>query len=56
MIGKELNLDEDIERYQKRMNELYKGRKNIIENIKELTRRQRYMGDRETKDLLQIKS
>jgi hypothetical protein len=50
MIGKELHLEGDLEKYQKKLNELYRGRKEIVENIKELTRRQRFMSERETKD------
>lgn len=52
MIGKEFSLEGDVEKCQKRLNELYKGRKEIVLGIKELTQKQRLMS---SKDHNQIK-
>lgn len=38
--------EQDIEKYQRRLNELYQTRKNIVEGIKDLRRKQRLVADR----------
>ncbi len=47
MIEKEFKGEADVDKYQKRLNELYKGRKEIVLGIKELTQRQRFMNSRD---------
>lgn len=42
----EKDQEQDIEKYQRRLNELYRARKNIVEGIKDLRRKQRLAADR----------
>ncbi len=44
MSGREQ--EQDIEKYQRRLNELYRARKHIVEGIKDVRRKQRFVADR----------